>query len=185
MANSTRRSLRRRTTRALPWGRLRVLSCVHVLVRVGSGEPARGCEVSSSMPRLASRISTHFGSRRFCERACLEPRTRHVSRRSPRNHGQEEEACGDPRSVAGFARRPSKAGSGPLGSNLRVTRSFGRRFELGPRGVSSAPGRIRTCDLMLRRHALYPTELRARKETRKIANRRLESSSDARPWRGG
>ena len=26
----------------------------------------------------------------------------------------------------------------------------------------SAPGRIRTCDLMLRRHALYPTELRAR-----------------------
>ena len=30
-----------------------------------------------------------------------------------------------------------------------------------PRGTSSAPERIRTSDLMLRRHALYPTELRA------------------------
>ena len=30
----------------------------------------------------------------------------------------------------------------------------------------SAPDRIRTCDLMLRRHALYPTELRARRRPR-------------------
>ena len=27
--------------------------------------------------------------------------------------------------------------------------------------LSSTPDRIRTCDLMLRRHALYPAELRA------------------------
>jgi hypothetical protein len=29
---------------------------------------------------------------------------------------------------------------------------------------SGAPGRIRTCDLMLRRHVLYPAELRARRD---------------------
>ena len=32
-------------------------------------------------------------------------------------------------------------------------------------GFMSAPDRIRTCDLMLRRHALYPTELRAQRPT--------------------
>ncbi len=31
----------------------------------------------------------------------------------------------------------------------------------GPSHCGSAPDRIRTCDLVLRRHALYPTELRA------------------------
>lgn len=31
----------------------------------------------------------------------------------------------------------------------------------GPWRLSSAPDRIRTCDLVLRRHALYPAELRA------------------------
>ena len=30
-----------------------------------------------------------------------------------------------------------------------------------PKGLSGAPGEIRTPDLMLRRHSLYPAELRA------------------------
>jgi hypothetical protein len=52
---------------------------------------------------------------------------------------------------AGPTRRPAPLSLKPLGCMLRC--SFG--------SISDAPDRIRTCDLMLRRHALYPAELRA------------------------
>ena len=36
-------------------------------------------------------------------------------------------------------------------------------------GLNGAPGRIRTCDLWLRRPTLYPTELRAQNPLRSVS----------------
>ena len=79
----------------------------------------------------------------------------------------------------GLTSQASLHPSSPLGSNQRPEFDDERmRNGPGPKGPEPfhAPGRIRTCDLMLRRHALYPTELRARKETMKIVKTESESS---------
>lgn len=47
--------------------------------------------------------------------------------------------------------------------------------------MSGALGRIRTCDLWLRKPTLYPTELRAHARTKTIANNLLELKFVAKP----
>lgn len=55
----------------------------------------------------------------------------------------------------------------------------------GPWRLSSAPDRIRTCDLVLRRHALYPAELRALDAARAKPDRRSMKIAKARGGSSG
>src|SRR5579883_1108125 len=75
--------------------------------------------------------------------------------------------CASPRGCrAGQEEARDNAGAGPGTWRMLPQRSheaIQRRHSLSRGGqISGAPGEIRTPDLMLRRHSLYPAELRAR-----------------------
>ena len=91
----------------------------------------------------------------------LNWRARGDSRRSHESFSRRRRLMGEPPSRANERSEVSHAnGAGPRGPRERACR--GAPGGEAPRTKIGAPGRIRTCDLWLRRPTLYPAELRAR-----------------------
>ena len=94
-----------------------------------------------------------------------------------------------PKDVSAETFRPG----GPLGSNprtrIRTSRKPNNPRGRSPEGCSNTPDRIRTCDLCLRRAALYPAELRAQRvssaRNKPSSVRRISIASRQRRQRGG
>lgn len=89
---------------------------------------------------------------------------------------------------------PRRNQGGPFSKNVTNTiRMFRQKARdekkeqtwFAPSFSSGAPGKIRTCDLLIRSQALYPTELRARREVAFYVHVPLSSSSFRKLFRPG
>ncbi len=122
--------------------------------KLGNGKKSPSGERLSSFPHPASHSQS-------------SPRTTTESQSARSSSGYDRSAPPIRVHPVRVRRRQAQTNGGTKGVRTRRCKAFRRQFQklnkintLLRRRMDGAPGRIRTCDLCLRRAALYPAELR-------------------------